>query len=211
MSYVLNFKHWTKLNENFRALNEAFEGSTDYAAAAKVFKSKHKGSWGNVAGQFMQYAGNEFFITLKIGANPMNEQNFSVFRIQKNKNGVPLPHFRGTVWITDAGLAKGATPGDPLNYQVWYPNVTAGWANLKSGDITAITEAGCTGEVWKAYCTKFGAKYGVAEFGDHVKRNLKLYEAQPSGLAGELWLAIKPAIDAAKMTATTAAAPVKKP
>ena len=217
MSNVLNFKNW--LNESYRskhggfALNEALSGNPDLAAAAKSFLTKHKGNWNTLKGQTVAYAGSTYYICAKLSANPqggvlMPEQSFSVYSLEPNRSGVPMPFYAGSIYISDKGKAINPTDSGPMDRQNFYPNVAAGWKGITNDDILPLTEAGLTGEVFTAWCTKLGSNTVMQDkFRSHVVRNLDTYKTQPSGFAGTLWLAIKP-LTVATPTATTA--PVAK-
>ncbi|CAB4175470.1 hypothetical protein UFOVP972_205 [uncultured Caudovirales phage] len=220
MSNILNFKNWVRLNESYSsnhkgfALNEALADNPDLATAAKTFVSKHKGNWNNLKGQTVAYAGSTYYICAKLSANPqggtlMNEQAFSVYSLQSNKSGVPMPFYAGSVYISNTGKAIKPTDSGPVDLMNFYPKVSAGWKGITTDDISPLTDAGLTGEVFTAWCTKLGSNIAIQDkFRSHVVRNLAAYKTQPSGFAGTLWLAIKPLTIVT--TPTTATAPVAK-
>jgi hypothetical protein len=185
---------------------------SEATAAARAFKAIHKGNWNNMtSGQVYQYAGNEFFFTQYVvapsqakGGVLMPEQSINIIKIGKSKYGCPIPVWLGSVWVKANGTALAPTIDQPLT--VMGDESRAGWKGFNPSWYDGYY---LNTETFSTYCTNFGNAYGT-QFDTYIKQNLTSFENQPGGLAGKVWLAIKPSIDRAKGTAPAPTPVVKK-
>jgi hypothetical protein len=191
--------HYSRSKNNYLPLIME-SAQSEASAAAKAFKAKHKGRWNNVGAQWLQYAGNEFFFT-QLMTDPktmpsggyMASTQINIIKIGTSKYGCPVPVWMGYVWMNENGTAS--APEITESVRNMNEDTTAGW---KGFNASMYGEAyGLNTETFSTYCTNFGNTYGT-QFDNYIKQNLKSFENQPGGLAGKLWLAVKPSIDRAK-------------
>jgi hypothetical protein len=197
----LNEKDKEKLSEGL-LLEADLAPSPDFAAAAKAFKAVHKGTWANVQGKTLSYAGATYYICIVVpqvpaGGVAMSQQSVNCIQIKPNRNGVPMPFWAGFIWINENGTAIPGQASDPVDNASWYPDVKAGWAGLTGDDIAGIKQFGVFGTNWTTYCTKIAATVSaMTSVKSQVSQNLDKYKTQPTGFTSDLWLTIKPLVGA---------------
>jgi hypothetical protein len=200
---VKNLKDADKTKLSEALLTEAaLAPNADFAAAAKAFRAVHKGTWANVQGKTLSYAGATYYISISVPQVPAGgvankQQNVNCIQIKPNRNGVPMPYFAGFIWIHENGTAIPGDASPAPDPRSFYSDITAGWAGITADDIDGIKQYGAYGTNWTTYCTKQAATVSaMSGVKSSVTQNLDKYKQQPSGFTSDLWLTIKPLIGA---------------
>jgi hypothetical protein len=186
-------------------LNEAeMAKHADFTNAAVAWKKLHKGNFNNVKGTTLTFAGTKYFVCYNAPANPaggaiMQTVSANCLEIRPNRNGVPMPYWAGSVWINQNGTATttNSSAAEPPIGSVFYPDVTAGFQNLPADLGTILNQYGAVGTNWTTYCTNIAPTVtAMNSVKNSVTANQDKYKTQPTGVASNLWLTIKPLVGA---------------
>jgi len=139
MSYLLNFKDWTRVNESMMILEQkavtAIEviSHNDVKEAANIFAKTPKDGKALPYGKTIEYAGLELYCKTDPSMYKQDAYNsqlpMNIYGIVKSKSSVPTPMYLTSVFVDGRGkISKNQSEQRQLisDAMLWNPNDTTG-------------------------------------------------------------------------------------